>query len=302
MSHQGSYPNGADGSGLITGDAVVIDLRLAKLPSRSLAFLIDFTLQILALVAVAFSIGVVASATDDVLAFVYFFVAAIAIIVGYPAAMETLTRGRTVGKFALGLRTVRNDGGAIRFRHALVRALIAVVEIYLCWGAIAVLTSLLSPEGKRVGDYAAGTVVLRERAPTSPMTQLWVPSSLQPWAASLDLSRLQSATALSARQYLARAHSLTFESRSAIGRSLADEIAGQVSPPPPSGVTAELFLGVVLAERARRAQGNESAVADWSVTPHPPAAAAAPAALVDDGPTASEPQDPEANGEFVAPS
>ena len=97
---------------------------------------------------------------------VVIFVSSVAIIVGYPATMETLTRGRTVGKLALGLGSVRSDGGAIRFRHALVRALAAVVEMYMCSGAIAVITSLLSPEGKRVGDYMAGTIVVRERAPT----------------------------------------------------------------------------------------------------------------------------------------
>ncbi len=293
MSQQGGRPEGGDGSGLITGDAVVVDLRLAKLPSRSLAFLIDFTLQIVALIAIAFSFGVVAAVTDDVLAFVYFFVAGIAVIVGYPAAMETLTRGRTVGKLALGLRAVRNDGGAIRFRHALVRALIAVIEIYLCGGAIAVVTSLISPEGKRVGDYAAGTVVVRERAPrtaqSDPLTP--IPSSLREWSATLDLSHLQAATALAARQFLSRSDSLNVEARASIGRSLANEMASQVSPPPPAGVSAELFLGVVLAERARRAQGDEPAPTGVPMAPQPPA-----------GAPPRELHEPEANRDFIAPS
>ncbi|MEO8108167.1 MAG: RDD family protein [Actinomycetes bacterium] len=289
MSQLGGYAS-ADGSELVTGDAVVVDLRLAKVPSRSLAFSIDLILQVVALIAIALSVGVVASATDDVLAFVYFFVASIAVVVGYPATMETLTRGRTVGKLALGLRAVRNDGGAIRFRHALVRALVAVVEIYVCWGAIAVITSLLSPEGKRVGDYAAGTVVIRERAPKSGKNDSlpWVPSSLRPWAAALDLSHLQAATALSARQFLSRAGSLKDEPRSSIGRSLANEVALQVSPPPPAGVSAELFLSVVLAERSRRAQAGEPS------SPGALAATAQPATVV--------PEPPETNGGFVAPS
>ncbi len=297
MSSHGAHAGGGDGSGLVTGDAVVVDLRLAKLPSRSLAFLIDVTLQVIALFVLAFLLGAVASVADDALAFVLVFVASIAVLVGYPATMETLTRGRTVGKLALGLRAVRNDGGAIRFRHALVRALAAVVEIYLCFGAIAVITSLLSPEGKRVGDYMAGTVVVRERAPKTLTTQLWVPSSLQPWAASLDLSRLQSATALSARQYLSRAHSLNAEARSSIGRSLANEVAGQVSPPPPTGVSAELFLNVVLAERARRAQAGEPAAEGWSAAPAgpPPTAPTGPPAL-------SGPDEPNTKGGFAAPS
>ena len=249
MTHRGA----GDGAGLVTGDAVVVDLRLAKLPSRAIAFLIDLVLQVGALVALTFLLGATSGLADDVLAVVFVFVGTIAVIVGYPVAMETLTRGRTVGKLAMGLRVVRDDGGAIRFRHALARGLMAVVEIYLCFGAIAVITSLLSPEGKRVGDYLAGTVVVRERAPTSPTAQWWLPPSLQPWAASLDLTRLQPATALSARQFLVRAASLNDGARDALGRAIADDMFRQVSPPPPPGVGPEIFLNAVLAERSRRA-------------------------------------------------
>jgi len=249
MTHRGT----GDGAGLVTGDAVVVDLRLAKLPSRAIAFLIDLVLQVGALVALTFLLGATSGLADDVLAVVFVFVGTIAVVVGYPVAMETLTRGRTVGKLALGLRVVRDDGGAIRFRHALARGLMAVVEIYLCFGAIAVITSLLSPEGKRVGDYLAGTVVVRERAPTSPTAQWWLPPSLQPWAASLDLTRLQPATALSARQFLVRAASLNDGARDALGRAIADDMFRQVSPPPPPGVGPEIFLNAVLAERSRRA-------------------------------------------------
>ncbi|MCZ3389956.1 MAG: RDD family protein [Actinomycetia bacterium] len=304
MSQQGGYV-GVDGSGLVTGEAVIVDLRLAKVPSRSLAFLIDLILQVIALIAIAFSVGVVASVTDDVLAFVYFFVASIAVIVGYPATMETLTRGRTVGKLALGLRAVRSDGGAIRFRHALVRALVAVVEIYLCWGAIAVITSLLSPEGKRVGDYAAGTVVIRERAPKPARNDSlpWIPASLQPWAATLDLSHLKAATALSARQFLSRASSLNTPARGSIGRSLANEVASQVSPPPPAGASAELFLNVVLAERSRRAQAGEpSSPGTLAATAQPATAHPQQTASNMPRPAPVAPETPNTNDGFAVPS
>lgn len=249
MTHHGA----GDGAGLVTGDAVIVDLRLAKLPSRTLAFVIDLTLQVVALIVMTFALGATSGLADDLLSVVVFFVGTVAVIVGYPVAMETLTRGRTIGKLAVGLRVVRDDGGAIRFRHALARGLMAVVEIYLCWGAIAVITSLLSPEGKRVGDYLAGTVVVRERAPAPTAPQWWLPPSLQPWAASLDLSRLQPATALNARQLLVRASSLNHQARATLARSIADEMLLQVGPPPPPGVSPEIFLNGVLAERSRRA-------------------------------------------------
>ncbi len=294
-----------DGSGLVTGDAVVVDLRLAKLPSRTLAFIIDLTLQVVALIALTFLLGATSGLADDMLTVVFVFVGTIAVIVGYPVATETLTRGRTVGKLAMGLRVVRDDGGAIRFRHALARGLMAVVEIYLCFGAIAVITSLLSPEGKRVGDYLAGTVVVRERAPTHRTAQWWLPPSLQPWAASLDLSRLQPATALSARQFLVRASSLNDEARAALGRAIADEMFQQVSPPPPPGVGPEIFLNAVLAERSRRATA-----AGAPASGPPPVSAPTPAVSrpgistpSDEAPSDEAPPPPPGSaGGFTAPS
>ena len=296
MTHRGT----GDGAGLVTGDAVVVDLRLAKLPSRAIAFLIDLVLQVGALVALTFLLGATSGLADDVLAVVFVFVGTIAVVVGYPVAMETLTRGRTVGKLAMGLRVVRDDGGAIRFRHALARGLMAVVEIYLCFGAIAVITSLLSPEGKRVGDYLGGTVVVRERAPTPPTAQWWLPPSLQPWAASLDLTRLQPATALSARQFLVRAASLNDGARDALGRAIADDMFRQVSPPPPPGVGPEIFLNAVLAERSRRATIAGAPASGSPAIEAPPPTISTPEISTTSG-EAPPPPDGNAGG-FTAPS
>ena len=101
------------------------------------------------------------SATQSGLAIVVL----VLVIVGYPVAFETFTRGRSLGKLALGLRVVRDDGGAARFRQALVRGLFEVVEIWMLAGVPAIVCSLLNSRGKRIGDLAAGTVVVRERTP-----------------------------------------------------------------------------------------------------------------------------------------
>ena len=71
--------------------------------------------------------------------------------------------GRTIGKFVLGTRTVRDDAGPISFHHAFVRHLVAVVEIWVFSGVPALVSALVSPKGKRLGDYAAGTYVVRDR-------------------------------------------------------------------------------------------------------------------------------------------
>src|SRR5262245_39402584 len=102
-------------TGLVTGEAVLLDLRLAKLGSRSVALVIDLTIQFVALLAGGLLLGALASTLDGAAAAAILLTYVVLVIVGYPVAMETLTRGRTVGKLAMGLRTLREDGGPIRF-------------------------------------------------------------------------------------------------------------------------------------------------------------------------------------------
>ena len=70
-------------------------------------------------------------------------VAPVLVLVGYPLAFETATRGRTLGMMAMGLRVVSEDGGPERFRQALFRALAGVIEIWMLMGAPAVICSVL---------------------------------------------------------------------------------------------------------------------------------------------------------------
>lgn len=154
-------------SDLITGEAVALEMRLAKLPSRAVAILIDLiVLLVVALLPFAAAI-VVLPLLDQALAAALRIVIIVALVVGVPLLIETLSHGRSLGKLAMGLRVVRDDGGPIRFRHALVRALAGLfVDFYVTLGTGAVLSSLLSERGKRVGDLLAGTVVIRERVPS----------------------------------------------------------------------------------------------------------------------------------------
>jgi len=181
--------------------------------------------------------------------------ALVVIIIGYPAAFETLTRGRTLGKMALGLRVVSDDGGPERFRQALVRALAAVVEIWLFTGAPALICSLLSPQGKRLGDVFAGTFVIQERLPRRPGVPTGlavVPPPLAGWAPTLELSRLQDQTAEQAGSYLRRYYEFTPAARDELGQRIAAAVAAQVTPPPPPGTPPAAFLSAVLAVRRQR--------------------------------------------------
>lgn len=237
---------------VVTGDAVVLDLRLAKLASRSLALAVDLAVQIGLGFAVFALVGGLLGRVDTALAAAIGLVSYVLVIVGYPVIFETATRGRTLGKLAFGLRVVREDGGPIRFRHAVVRGLLSLVEIWLTFGALALFSSLASARGKRLGDFLAGTVVVRERMPVSAAAVAPMPPPLAAWATGLDLTRLPGDLALAARQFLSRRHELAPTVRQEMGARLATSVAAVTTPPPPPGTPSWAFLAAVLAERRRR--------------------------------------------------
>jgi uncharacterized RDD family membrane protein YckC len=246
---------------VVTGEAVVIDVPCARFPSRAVALAIDLLVQLVLLVLLS-GVAVAAAAggalNPAALAAVALTVFVL-VVVGYPATIETLSRGRSLGKLALGLRVVSDDGGPERFRQALMRALLAVLEIWLTLGFLALVTSLLSASGKRLGDIFAGTFVITERMPQprGPAAALpTMPPALAGWAATLQLPGLDDGTAETARQYLSRYYTLTPAARADFGQRIAAAVAGQVSPPPPAGTTPPDYLSAVLAERRAREQAR----------------------------------------------
>ncbi len=244
---------------VVTGEAVVIDVPCARFPSRAVALAIDLITQLVLLLvlsgvaAAAAAGGALNAAAVAALALTVF----VLVVVGYPATIETLSRGRSLGKLALGLRVVSDDGGPERFRQALMRALLAVLEIWLTFGFLALVTSLLSANGKRLGDIWAGTFVITERMPQQRGPALpTMPPALAGWAATLQLSGLDGGTAETARQYLNRYYTLTPGARTEFGQRIAAAVAAQVSPVPPAGTTPPDYLSAVLAERRAREQAR----------------------------------------------
>lgn len=250
---------------VVTGEAVPLDIRVARLGSRVLALLIDllvqFVLYILLVMLLGFSLLVLGGAglVDGALMQALSIVLVVVVFIGYPTAMLTLTRGVTVGKLTLGLRVVRDDGGPVGFRHSLTRTLVgAVVEFpglfmpFVGWGlSIALMTT--SPLSKRLGDHTAGTFVIHERNLDA---WGWVPAmppGLAVWASTLDLAGLDDELALAVRHYLARNRRLREPARTQLGQLLAREVAQVTSPPPPVGTPGWAYLAAVHAERHARA-------------------------------------------------
>jgi uncharacterized RDD family membrane protein YckC len=169
-----------------------------------------------------------------------------------PVAVETLSRGRSLGKLAAGLRIVRDDGGSIRFRHAVIRGLTGFLEIYATLGGLAIAVALFNDKSKRLGDVVAGTYSLRQRVPAEPKILPFAPPHLQAWVALADIGRVPDGTARRASQFIQQAWRMAPDSRAHLAAALASELAAYVAPPPPPGTTPEGYLHAVLGERRNR--------------------------------------------------
>lgn len=247
--------------GLVSPEAVPLDLPEATVGSRGAALLIDWSLQAVILVVVALATqsalradvlaGWVAPTTSVVLSFLVWF--------GYPIAFETAWSGggRTPGKAALGLRVVTVEGAPIRFRHAAIRAALGLVDFAGTFGLGAVVSSLVSRRHQRLGDLVAGTVVLRERTGAGPSLarDFAVPSGAVGIADSLDVSGLTPREYGAVRSFLLRADALPTSRRAALAAELLTALAPRIGDVP-DGYPAEVLLQTIAARYQHRHRGD----------------------------------------------
>lgn len=245
----------------VTGEAVALELQPARLPSRALAMVLDLVVLLVVYVVVSVVLVLATASWDEAARRAVSIAAFLLVLVGAPIAVETLSHGRSLGKAAAGLRVVRDDGGPIRFRHALVRGALGVVEILLTFGVVACVASLVSARGRRLGDVFAGTLVVRERVPVArggsvPLPPPWLAGRFQ----ELDLSGVPDGLWLAIRQYLGRMNQLDPQVGWVMAGRLAGELAGRTGVPVPPGVPPAPYLAAVLQERqvreARRTFGG----------------------------------------------
>ncbi|MEU6722103.1 RDD family protein [Nonomuraea wenchangensis] len=257
-------------SEVVTGDAVVVEVRVAQMPSRALAIVIDLAVQLTVLVGAYVLLGAFATVSDPAAFAAVMIALMVLVMVGYPVIFESVSRGRSLGKLALGLRVVSDDGSPERFRQALFRGLAGVVEFWMLSGAPALISSLVSQRGKRLGDIFAGTIVISDRAPRQSGQAVQMPPPLAAWAATLELSRLPDEVAQAARQYLLRWHDLSPQVQHEMGMRIAAQTAAFVSPAAPAGVPPYAYLSAVLAERRRREEARLALRAGVAAGPQPP--------------------------------
>ncbi len=253
---------GADGDihptpehqGIVTPEAVLLDVETAGFASRVLAGLLDLGLQLVALffLTLLLSVAFVGDESGTLTAFaVVFFL----LLFGYPIVFETWLRGRTPGKMALGIRAVTIDGAPIRLRESTLRSMGGVVDKLLPPGGITgALFVLLTPRHQRVGDLIAGTTVIRdpERFVVTPALWFSAPPGLEMYAETIDPTAITVEQYTVIRSFLTRGNALAPAVRRTIAIDLANRLAAEIRHRPPEWVPPEAFLICAMARYQRR--------------------------------------------------
>ncbi len=236
-----------DRLGLSTSEGIDVDLTIAGIGSRSLAWLLDGLIIGAVLVAVGMG-SLVLSAFDELLAGGVSVMAATALPLAYLVGMETLNGGRTLGKAAAGIKTIRLSGAPVGVGAALVRTLILPVDIIFF--GIGLMSMLATKNSQRLGDLAAGTVVVRERTPVGNASSTRMVFSVPEGTSRWDVSAITEAEIGAIRTYFDRAPVLPVDRRRRLADELRTRLEGRVG-----GVEtvydSEQFLARVVAEKTR---------------------------------------------------
>jgi uncharacterized RDD family membrane protein YckC len=236
-----------------TPEGVEIEMTLAGLGSRLAASLLDWIIIngiILSLWVVGLIVAIPSDLAGGVLTAGLLSVTFL-ILFGYDTAFETLNSGRTPGKQVLGIRVVRTSGAPPGFLAAAIRNLLRLVDVGIL--PVGILCILFTARHQRLGDLAAGTLVIREVRPGLAAPTAWPAGD---WAgvdryAGWDVSGITPTEVATVRRFLERRHTLDPAARHRLGEELAARLRPRVAGVPPNATAEDFLEGLSLAKAAR---------------------------------------------------
>ena len=263
-------PTGDERMAVRTPEHVQLNFLLAGAGNRFLALAADLLLQGLVMVGLFATLAFAEWATGGALrrtlgellrgkqAGLWIFAGVILFFFlvqwGYFTLFETLWSGQTPGKRLVKIRVLREDGRPIGFPEAAIRNLIRTALDSQPFNSYAVgfITGILNARFKRLGDFAAGTVVIRERRRSGPRPAPR-PRAAASTAAPPRIRPLTREEAATLQAYLRRRDELDPATRDQMARRIATSLKQRLNARQPDGMTFDAFLEW-LDEESRKAQ------------------------------------------------
>src|SRR4051794_36426992 len=230
---------------IATPEGVQLELPLAGLGTRFLAIGIDLIIAAVAgLILILFG-GAVAGDVGATIAGAVFI---LGLYIGYQVIFEVAGGGRTLGKRAAGIRVVMDGGGPVGLRASLIRNVFRLLEGLTLSYLPAIVCVLASRNNQRIGDHAAGTLVVRDVKAAKPVPP---PQFLAPaMTASWDVAGVDERDATAVRIFLDRRYTLQPGPRAALAAELANKLRPLV-PGVRSGLPDEAFLEHLMSAKSR---------------------------------------------------
>ncbi len=240
---------------MATPEGVTLEVTLAGVGSRFVAGLVDQILRTALLVSLVVLLTVAAhrgGLSGGVLEAVLI-VAVFLVQFAYDVLFETLASGRTPGKRWTGLRVVRAGGAPVGFVASALRNLLRVIDSLPGFYLVGIIAVMVTRNNQRLGDLAAGTVVVRERHRSVALPGPVVPAPGTPDAGQSlwDVSTVSAEELATVRRFLDRRATLSPAARDRLALEMANRLGPKVVGPPRDW-EAEAFLEYVVAAKQAR--------------------------------------------------
>jgi len=247
---------------IVTPEAVSLAVDVAGLGSRMIAAIIDSAIQIGALIGLSFVFGALGrnttSETVDTVFVVIYLIVIFVLVWGYYPLFEGLWKGRTPGKRAQRLRVVRTDGQPVTIGPVLVRNLLRIVDFLPVYYVIGTISMIVSKRSQRIGDLAAGTIVVRERPMPAPSPLFLRPSDTRREAAGrVDPAGLSEREYGLIRSFLERRDSLEPQARRSLAVRLGEAFRARLAMDV-TGLDPETLLEALAQAYQERFSGTGS--------------------------------------------
>jgi uncharacterized RDD family membrane protein YckC len=239
-----------------TADHVVLRYDLAGGGNRGFAALVDFLVATLIFVGAFFMFAVLAEIIGVQNAGVYFGIAVLltfAVAWSYFILFEWLGNGQTLGKRMFGLRVIADDGAPASFTAVFVRNLVRIVDFLPGFYGFGLLSIVLSSRSQRLGDFAAGTFVVRAPRPQLDYFSLRTVTPLGA-GAHVEVRALPGEAQRLVREFVAREAKLAPDHRARVAKQLADGIRPYALDVDPALNDVDLIRAVA---RSLRASGGD---------------------------------------------